>query len=142
VHRVILHGQTVFLDGLFCRTPSGKDVSAAIISHTTEKPAAVHPVPSSPLRSFLHLLRPLRQMQTDTSVGVGTIHGPVLSQQTLTHFVVTAAFPPSPHSFGQNKFTHVISTICSRLAHEMRLQVERSGAIDILRGKGSLHALL
>jgi len=134
VHRVILHGQTVFLDGLFVAPHSGKDVSAAIVSHTTEKPAVVHPVPSLSVTQLSASFTPPRQVQTDASVGVGTIHGPVLSQQTLTHFVRHPAFHRR-HILSVKQFTQRDIYDLFSLAHEMRLQVERSGAIDILRGK-------
>jgi len=125
VHRVILHGQTAFLDGAFVAPPSGKDVSAAIISHATEKPAAPLLVPSL---SVSHTPAPSttpRQMQTDASAVAGT---------ALTHFVPHPAFHRR-HILSVRQFTqHDIYDLFS-LAHEMRLQVERSGAVDILRGK-------
>jgi len=136
VHRVIIHGQTAFLDGAFVAPPSGKDVSAAIISHATEKLAAALPVPSL---SISQLSAPstagVRQMQTDASVGTGTApHGQVLVQQPLTHFVPHPAFHRR-HILSVKQLTqHDIYDLFS-LAHEMRLQVERSGAVDILRGK-------
>jgi carbamoyl-phosphate synthase/aspartate carbamoyltransferase len=136
VHRVIIHGQTAFLDGAFVAPPSGKDVSAAIISHATEKLAAALPVPSL---SISQLSAPstagVRQMQTDASVGAGTApHGQVLVQQPLTHFAPHPAFHRR-HILSVKQFTqHDIYDLFS-LAHEMRLQVERSGAVDILRGK-------
>jgi carbamoyl-phosphate synthase/aspartate carbamoyltransferase len=58
VHRVTLHGLTVFLDGAFVAPPSGKDVSAAIISHVTEKQAATLPVPNGPNLSVAQLSTP------------------------------------------------------------------------------------
>jgi carbamoyl-phosphate synthase / aspartate carbamoyltransferase len=136
VHRVIIHGQTAFLDGAFVAPPSGKDVSAAIISHATEKLAAALPVPCL---SISQLSAPstagVRQMQTDASVGAGTApHGQVLVQQPLTHFAPHPAFHRR-HILSVKQFTqHDIYDLFS-LAHEMRLQVERSGAVDILRGK-------
>jgi carbamoyl-phosphate synthase/aspartate carbamoyltransferase len=136
VHRVVLHGQTAFLDGAFVAPPSGKDVSAAIISHATEKPAAALPFPSL---SISQLSAPstagVRQMQADASVGVGTaLHGQVLVQQPLTHLVPHPAFHRR-HILSVNQFTQRDIYDLFSLAHEMRLQVERSGAVDVLRGK-------
>ncbi|KAI0300690.1 carbamoyl-phosphate synth [Multifurca ochricompacta] len=136
VHRVILHGQTVFLDGAFVAPPSGKDVSTATVSHATEKLAASHLVSSLSVAQFPALSSTTaKPMQTDTLVGVGTaLHGPVHSQQTLTHFVPHPAFHRR-HILSVKQFTqHDIYDLFS-LAHEMRLQVERSGALDTLRGK-------
>lgn len=135
VHRVILHGQTVFLDGSFVAPPSGKDVSAAIITHANEKPAAVHPVPGLSVSQLTAPSTATRQMQADAFVGIGTApHGAALLHQTPSHFVSHPAFHRR-HILSVKQFTqHDIYDLFS-LAHEMRLQVERSGAIDILRGK-------
>ena len=133
VHRVILHGQTVFLDGTFVGPPSGKDVSAAIISHVTEKPAAAHPVPSLSVSQLYAPSTAGRQMQADAFVGTA-LHPQGLLHQTLTHFASHPAFHRR-HILSVKQFTqHDIYDLFS-LAHEMRLQVERSGAVDILRGK-------
>ncbi|KAH9984927.1 carbamoyl-phosphate synth [Russula vinacea] len=135
VHRVIVHGQTVFLDGAFVAPPSGKDVSAAIISHVTEKPATAHPVPSLSISQLSSVSTATRQMQADASVGIGTaLHAPALLQQTLTHFGSHPAFHRR-HILSVKQFTQRDIYDLFSLAHEMRLQVERSGAIDILRGK-------
>ena len=135
VHRVILHGQTVFLDGAFVAPPSGKDVSAAIISHAPEKPAAAHPVPSLSISQLSAPSTANRQMQAEASVGVGTApHGPALLHQTPSHFVSHPAFHRR-HILSVKQFTQYDIYDLFSLAHEMRLQVERSGAIDILRGK-------
>jgi carbamoyl-phosphate synthase/aspartate carbamoyltransferase len=126
VHRVILHGQTAFLDGESVAPPSGKDVSAAIISHAPEKPAPALIVPS---HSVAQLSAPsmasVRQMQTD---------GPALVQPSLSHFYPHPAFHRR-HILSVKQFTQRDIYDLFSLAHEMRLQVERSGAVDILRGK-------
>ncbi|KAH9170024.1 carbamoyl-phosphate synth [Lactarius sanguifluus] len=84
VHRVVLHGQTVFLDGAF-----------------------------------------IAQTQADLSVGVSTsLLAPARAHQTLTHVVPHPAFHRR-HILSVKQFTQ----------RDMRLQVERSGAVDILRGK-------
>jgi carbamoyl-phosphate synthase/aspartate carbamoyltransferase len=137
VHRVILHGQTVFLDGAFVAPPSGKDVSAAIISHATEKPAAALPMPNLSVSQLSAPLTAARQMQTDPFAGVvNSVHGPARLQQTLTlsNFVPHPAFHRR-HILSVNQFTQRDIYDLFSLAHEMRLQVERSGAVDILRGK-------
>ena len=135
MHRVILHGQTVFLDGAFVAPPSGKDVSAAIISHAIEKPAAAHPVPSLSVPQLSTPSTANRQMQADAFVGAGTApHGPALLHQTPSHFVSHPAFHRR-HILSVKQFTQRDIYDLFSLAHEMRLQVERSGAIDILRGK-------
>jgi carbamoyl-phosphate synthase/aspartate carbamoyltransferase len=95
VHRVILHGQTVFLDGAFVAPPSGKDVSAAIISHPMEKPAAALPIPNLSVAQLSAPSTAARQMQTHSSTGVvGAVHGPARLQQTLT-FHILFLTPPS-----------------------------------------------
>lgn len=134
VHRVILHGQTVFLDGAFVAVPNGKDISAAAVSHVAEKPAANL---ISSLSSTL-LVAPsvaAKSTQADASVGVSTsLLAPARAQQTLTHVVPHPAFHRR-HILSVKQFTQRDIYDLFSLAHEMRLQVERSGAVDILRGK-------
>jgi carbamoyl-phosphate synthase/aspartate carbamoyltransferase len=131
VHRVIFHGQTIFLDGKFVAPPSGKDVSAAIISHAVD----ALPAPGLSVSQLSAPSTTTRQMQADASVGVGgAILGPALLHQTLTHFVSHPAFHRR-HILSVKQFTQRDIYDLFSLAHEMRLQVERSGALDILRGK-------
>ena len=135
VHRVVLHGQTAFLDGAFVAPPSGKDVSAAIISHAVEKPAAPLPVPSLSVAQISVPSMTPRPMQPDAAVGAGTmLHSSALLQQSPTHFVRHPAFHRR-HILSVKQFTQRDIYDLFSVAHEMRLQVERSGAVDILRGK-------
>ena len=135
VHRVVLHGQTVFLDGGFVAPPSGKDVSSATISHATEKPAAAHLVSSLSATQFPPSSMTVRPTSTDTPIGVSAaVSGPARSQQTLTHFVPHPAFHRR-HILSVKQLTQRDIYDLFSLAHEMRLQVERSGTVDILRGK-------
>ncbi|KAI0262027.1 carbamoyl-phosphate synth [Gloeopeniophorella convolvens] len=132
VHRVILHGQTVFLDGAFVSPATGKDVSAATVSHTTEKPAQVVPAPApAPAQSSASstAAKPV------DSAGAGTVlHGPARSQHAFAHLVPHPAFHRR-HILSVKQFTQRDIYDLFSLAHEMRLQVERSGTLDILRGK-------
>ena len=136
VHRVILHGQTVFLDGAFVAVPNGKDISAAAVSHAPENPVAslISSLSSTQLAapSTAAVSKPT---QIEPSVGPTTsLLVPARAQQTLTHVVPHAAFHRR-HILSVKQFTQRDIYDLFSLAHEMRLQVERSGAVDILRGK-------
>ncbi|KAH9974929.1 carbamoyl-phosphate synth [Lactifluus volemus] len=140
VHRVILHGQTVFLDGTFVAPPSGRDVSAAIISHPIEKPAAVLAgLSAAQLSGPSTNVRPT---PTDTPPGMsGTPYGLPRPHPTLAHFMPHPAFHRR-HILSVKKLTQRDIYDLFSLAHEMRLQVERSGTVDILRGKRSFEAAM
>jgi carbamoyl-phosphate synthase/aspartate carbamoyltransferase len=134
VHRVILHGQTVFLDGAFVAVPNGKDISAAAVIHAPENPVAnlISSLSSTRLATPSAAAKPT---QADAPVGASTsLLAPARAQQTLTHVVPHPAFHRR-HILSVKQFTQRDIYDLFSLAHEMRLQVERSGAVDILRGK-------
>ena len=134
VHRVILHGQTVFLDGAFVAVPNGKDISAAAVTHAPEKPAA-NLISSLSSTQLAAPSVAAKLTQADPPVGAATsLLAPTRAQQTLTHIVPHPAFHRR-HILSVKQFTQRDIYDLFSLAHEMRLQVERSGAVDILRGK-------
>ncbi|KAI0290384.1 hypothetical protein BC826DRAFT_545604 [Russula brevipes] len=114
----ILHGPTVFLDGAFVAPPSGNDVSAAIISHVTEKQAATLPVPNLSFAAF------------------HTAHGRLADADRCPRgdcelFPWPSAISTTFHRRhipSVNAFTLRVIYDLFSLAHEMRLQVKRSGA--------------
>ncbi|KAF9446648.1 aspartate carbamoyltransferase [Macrolepiota fuliginosa MF-IS2] len=127
IHRVIVHNQTVFLDGTLSSSPTGRDVSAAAVPHAPPKetvlesiaPVPVPPVPSSTPQPFSG------QLQSHPAPQTG---------QTSTSLIPHPSFHRrhilSVKQFAQRDLYDLFS-----LAHEMRLQVERTGTLDILRGK-------
>ncbi|KAF9072427.1 hypothetical protein BDP27DRAFT_1391368 [Rhodocollybia butyracea] len=126
IHRVIFHGQTSFLDGSLSPVPMGKDVSSATISHV---PAVAVPTsaPSDNLAST-------NVSTLITSQPSSMVFGPPTQSQH------TMSLQPHPsfhrrHILSVKQFTHRDMYDLFSLAHEMRLQVERNGTLDILKGK-------
>ncbi|KAF8881623.1 carbamoyl-phosphate synthase [Infundibulicybe gibba] len=102
IHRVVVHGHTVFLDGSLFPSSLGRDVSGANINHAGSVSGAV---PTASISAHKEEATP---------------NGNVMSLTSM---------PPSGN-FTQRDLYDLFS-----LAHEMRLQVERNGILDILRGK-------
>ncbi|THH31670.1 hypothetical protein EUX98_g2495 [Antrodiella citrinella] len=156
VHRVLVHGQTVLLDGVLSSTPVGRDISAATISHYGSDRGA--PFSASAQRAEMtplvaqKLLEPVstqtyatsaNALGVTTSAGlsnapqltVGPVYGPPGAPYHLA-----SAFLPHPafhrrHILSVKQFSHRDVHELFSLAHEMRLQVERNGTLDILKGK-------
>lgn len=126
IHRVVIHGKTVFLDGSLSSGATGRDISSTSVSH---QPAEVKvPEPSA----------------TSLSVGQHSMFGPGSgSQLPLTSALHGTALStqlqhPSfhrRHILSVKQFGHKDVHDLFSLAHEMRLQVERNGSVDILKGK-------
>ncbi|KAI6108735.1 hypothetical protein EDD16DRAFT_67380 [Pisolithus croceorrhizus] len=134
LHRVVMHGKTMFLDGVLSALPIGKDVSAAVIPHPAvtapvTKPEHVHPL----AKSAEGPSHPIPSHAPTTSAAAGSVSfGPSLPA-TLSH-------GPHPafhrrHILSVKQFSQRDMYDLFSLAHEMRLQVERSGTLDILKGK-------
>ncbi|TDL24366.1 carbamoyl-phosphate synth [Rickenella mellea] len=153
VHRVVIHGQTVFLDGAQFSTALGRDVSSSIVSRppvdrssrmsvSGARPASLTSDTSSQfgspklhsvdgLPSIQHSIMPLATAHASANVASSAISSvtPVFSRLT-----------PYPafhrrHILSIKQFSHQDIHELFNLAHEMRLQVERSGTLDILKGK-------
>ncbi|TCD67720.1 hypothetical protein EIP91_012018 [Steccherinum ochraceum] len=154
VHRVLVHGQTVLLDGVLSSTPVGRDISSATIQHHI---GADRPTPfsnqradSTPVVSH-RILEPLGiQTHTGTANALGfttttsiapqlSVGGPVYGPPGAPSHLTTT-FLPHPafhrrHILSVKQFSHKDVHELFSLAHEMRLQVERNGTLDILKGK-------
>lgn len=161
VNRVVLHGQTVFLDGQLVQPPLGRDVSSATINrplidgpsrlsmapHTTGSEhlasTTAFPVtlPKSSESQFSAQPVPASLLNTQTSLW--TSAGAVASTNAIAIASAPRVFSPiTPHPAFHRKnilsvrqFTHQDIHDLFNLAHEMRLQVERNGTLDILKGK-------
>ena len=150
VNRVVVHGQTVFLDGALSTVPYGRDVSGATITR---------PAPVSERRGSVSASRP-NIHTVDSGAGLnapllkladGALapqQGPMpLTTVGSSHAVAIASTPRvfsalTPHPAFHRKsilsvkqLTHQDIHDLFSLAHEMRLQVERNGTLDILKGK-------
>ncbi|KAF8953665.1 hypothetical protein BDZ97DRAFT_1767230 [Flammula alnicola] len=128
VHRVVVHGQTVFLDGSLFSTHGGRDISGMLVAHPasatgpppkeTEVPAHVPPMP---------LANAVLAQQT-----VQPQYGP--ASQVLSHIQLHPAFHRR-HILSVKQFSQRDMYDLFSIANEMRLQVERNGSLDILKGK-------
>lgn len=118
IHRVVLHGQTVFLDGNLSASSSGKDVSSATVTHLSgPKDAEVSQVPITTLQSSQSAV------QTHTP-------GPHISSQLRPRSSFLRR-----HILSVKQFTGQDLYDLFSLAQELQLQVERSGTLDVLKGK-------
>ncbi|KAJ2923820.1 hypothetical protein H1R20_g13277, partial [Candolleomyces eurysporus] len=128
VHRVVVHGQTVYLDGSLTSGPQGRDISAAVV-HPPSQAATVREdivLPTAPS---------LPSVVTTVSQPAGQLAPlPHSVHSTLSHLQAHPAFHRR-HILSVKQFTHRDVYDLFALAHEMRLQVERNGTLDVLKGK-------
>jgi len=138
LHRVVVHGKTLFLDGELSALPLGKDISSATVVHddgkqqgsmSQTKPQLASGPPSArvPDGSVLP-----SQTGPPTSA-TGSAGSAVIVPPVITH-------NPHPsfhrrHILSVKQFTQRDMYDLFSLAHEMQLQVERNGILDILKGK-------
>lgn len=141
VHRVVLQNQTIFLDGSNFATPMGRDLSSSSVTPSarlgrtasftsTTRPTIVADGPINPL--------PLAGQRAG-----GDASSLSLTTSALRDLSPARSFtlpPPHPafhrrHILSVKQFTHVDIHHLFDLAHEMRLQVERNGVIDLLHGR-------
>lgn len=133
LHRVVMHGKTLFLDGTLSLAATGKDISSAISS-------AIIPRPVGESRVVLPAAKPEPVPS----------HAPVKSidAHPLAHLApnslgaITSTISHEPHPAFHRRHILSVKQFSQRdiydlfsLAHEMRLQVERNGTLDILKGR-------
>ena len=129
VHRVVVHGHTAFLDRSLFSSQAGHDISGTLVTHpsstmgplaTTKDSEVVTQAPVVPLAHGA-LTQP------------GTLqYGP--AAQVLSHIQLHPAFHRR-HIISVKQFTQRDMYDLFAIANEMRLQVERNGSLDILKGK-------
>ncbi|TFY80757.1 hypothetical protein EWM64_g3257 [Hericium alpestre] len=139
VERVAIHGQTVFLDGEFVGSALGKDVSAATVSHAHAAIAekflpAVPSAISSIAHNAVNVSPVVRATDEQVQAAVTALHGPAAMPHLFSHLIPHPAFHRR-HILSIKQFTQRDIYDLFSLAHEMRLQVERAGTLDILHGK-------
>ncbi|KAJ7579732.1 hypothetical protein C8J56DRAFT_1104613 [Mycena floridula] len=124
IHRVVLHDQTVFLDGTLSSTTLGKDISGATISH---------PVVAAGTKDDTHITA-AGGMGSSVAHMSGPASGPSSGPHSFSHLLPHPSFHHrhilSVKQIGRQDIHDLFS-----LAHEMRLQVERNGTLDVLKGK-------
>ena len=130
LHRVVMHGKTLFLDGTLSLSAIGKDVSSATITR--------------PVGETRGLAVPVAKPEfVPSHAPVKSVDGPPQTHFTpgsLGALIPNLSHSPHPafhrrHILSVKQFTQRDMYDLFSLAHEMRLQVERSGALDILKGK-------
>ncbi|QRV95340.1 carbamoyl-phosphate synthase [Ceratobasidium sp. AG-Ba] len=148
VHRVVVHGNTVFLDGVASTTAMGRDLSAAAPVTRTTQDRAGRMSFAGPRRPSLGSVdgRPLSPglqppvASTSLSAQGMSLLPSTAIRQTVPVPASLGTLAPHPafhrrHILSVRQFTHDDLHYLFNLAHEMRLQVERSGSLDLLRGR-------
>jgi carbamoyl-phosphate synthase/aspartate carbamoyltransferase len=130
IHRVIMHAHTVFLDGSFFPSSVGQDISGASVSHTSANPLVrpTSPIAEPSSRTTAMPWTPSSSVQASGA----NVHG-IVAPHPYSHI-------PHPsfhrrHILSVKQFTQRDLYDLFSLAHEMRLQVERNGILDVLKGK-------
>lgn len=138
IHRVFIHGQTAFLDGELTISPSGRDVSSASIAHQTERRSSISVAGRRPDVATL-IASPAKQADQLQPLGLLgpqgiAIQAPANAPSGLTHLLPHPSFHRK-HILSVKQFAHRDVHELFSIAHEMQLQVERNGTLDILKGK-------
>ncbi|KZT01847.1 carbamoyl-phosphate synthase [Laetiporus sulphureus 93-53] len=142
VDRVLVHGQTVFLDGEVTAPPAGRDNSSATVTHApSERRMSVSgrgPEIPGALGAGVAIKAPeappAPTLALAPSASVAPVFGPAPAPRVFTHLIPHPAYHRK-HILTVKQLTHRDVHELFALAHEMQLQVERSGILDVLRGK-------
>lgn len=125
IHRVVIHNQTVFLDGASFSSPTGRDISAATVPHAPPKETTTEGVFPPPLAAVPASQPFPTQLSSHQAPQIGPFSANLIPHPSFHR----------RHILSVKQFTHRDVHDLFSLAHEMRLQVERNGVLDILRGK-------
>jgi carbamoyl-phosphate synthase/aspartate carbamoyltransferase len=128
VHRVLIKDQTAFVDGAIIVPPSGRDVSSATAPHhVIEQPPSrvglVKPESTGPQVATRKLLETALPLQSSG-----------MNLHLTGHWKQLAGFHRK-HVLTVKQFTKEDIHELFSLAHEMQLQVEKNGSLDLLKGK-------
>lgn len=141
VHRVVIHGKAVFIDGVSSPTTSGEDISADISSSRSRKVAKrpSRPVVSSPMQSsssvpvrspILKASEPFQPLSFSSALPSTR----EVSPRPFANLQPHASFHRR-HVLSVKQYTREDLHAIFSLASEMRNQVERYGSVDTLRGR-------
>ncbi|KAH9840660.1 carbamoyl-phosphate synthase [Rhodofomes roseus] len=131
VDRVLVHGQTVYLDGEITSVPMGRDISSATITHASERRMSVTG-PRPEVGAAAPKVVDGASQPVPPSSTVVPLQGP--APPAFIHHAPHPAFHRR-HILSVKQFSHRDVHDLFSLAHEMQLQVERNGTLDILKGK-------
>ncbi|KZT20717.1 carbamoyl-phosphate synth [Neolentinus lepideus HHB14362 ss-1] len=135
VHRVVVHGQTVFLDGQLFSSALGRDLSSATISHPrADRATSVSKVEGVVSPTTTKAIDLMTQPPAGPSASAQVLHGPPAALPLFPHVLSHPTFHRR-HILSVKQFTAQDLYDLFALAHEMQLQVERNGTLDILKGK-------
>lgn len=149
VNRVLIQGQTVFLDGAAFTSAIGRDLSSAAFtigrqadrasrgSFAFARPSASELAQSPALTATTPATRAVAE--TVTNVGSPPTNRQIPAP-AITSVALASLTRPHPafhrrHILSVKQFKHQDIHDLFDLAHEMRLQVERNGSIDLLKGR-------
>jgi len=128
VHRVLIHDQTAFIDGEIVVSPSGRDVSSTTVSHHVMErpPSRIEPVKPEPTVP--------QAAAPKVPEGVLPLQSSGMNLHLTGHWKPLLGFHRK-HVLTVKQFAKEDIHELFSLAHEMQLQVERIGTLDILKGK-------
>lgn len=146
VNRVLIQGQTVFLDGASFTSAIGRDLSAAIASppvkHERAARGSFASIPRPTANELLQSPTPPVAVPTSRSDSFPSLSTPqpgrlMGTSSTIPSSLTTRHHPAfhRRHILTVKQFKHQDIHDLFDLAHEMRLQVERNGSIDLLKGR-------
>ena len=129
------------MDGELTISPSGRDVSSAVIAHQQiERRGSISGAARKPDLAAI-AASPSKQLEQLQPLGLGIAApqstaalGPTNVPSNLSHLIPHPAFYRK-HILTVKQFTHRDVHELFSIAHEMQLQVERNGILDILKGK-------
>jgi carbamoyl-phosphate synthase/aspartate carbamoyltransferase len=124
VHRVLIHDQTAFVDGAIEVSPSGRDVSSTAVPH--------HVIERSPSR--VGSVKPEQTASQTTAPKLPETASSGMNLHLTGHWRPLPGFHRK-HVLTVKQFAKEDIHELFSLAHEMQLQVEKNGTLDILKGK-------
>jgi carbamoyl-phosphate synthase/aspartate carbamoyltransferase len=152
VNRVLIENKTVFLDGASFTAAKGRDLLAIVPHSKAHADRAARSSIASARRPSIYVPETVTSSPSSSFSRVGATpeaaaHSTLPSTATVrllppTAPLSTSLLPLKPHPSFHRKhilsvkqFSHQDLHDLFYLAHEMRLQVERNGSIDLLKGR-------
>jgi len=120
-HRVVINGQTAFLDGSLFSIQNGRDISGSVVAHAA---------PATTNKDDHAILPPITSVVAQSS----TPHDQYDLVSHVLHIRPHPAFHRR-HILSVKQFSRKDIYDLFAIANEMRFQVERNGGVDILKGK-------
>ena len=137
VHRVVLNGQSVHLDGSTFSTPVGRDVAPGATTRTVRTSMPIQRARSPLLERPSSTFQPLALHQPPNFMSLSSL---APREPSPPRGLSTLTLSPHPafsrrHILSVKQFNRDDLHALFNLASEMRTQVERTGTVDTLRGR-------